>query len=255
MGRRSLLATVAGSMITVAGVTFSLTILAVSYATAHFGPRLLDNFMHNRGNQFTLGTFVATFLYCLLVLRTVLSGTGPGGPEEYSDHFVPHLSILIAMVLTLLSVGVLIFFIHHVPESIHIYNVLERISKQMRAKIDDLYPEAVGEPIEDNSSPFDFDSLTSSVTCSRSGYLQGVDDESLMETARHCDAVIELRVRPGDYLLLGQEIAGVSLTCDDDQTANIRSAFAIGISRTPTQDLFFILNQFTEIAIRTFRQE
>ena len=70
-GARALLQTIAGSMITVAGVTFSITIAAVANSSAQFGPRLMTNFMNDRGNQITFGTFVATFLYCLLVLRTV----------------------------------------------------------------------------------------------------------------------------------------------------------------------------------------
>jgi uncharacterized membrane protein len=139
-GARTLLATVAGSMITVAGVTFSLTILAVSYATSHFGPRLLDNFMRDRGNQITLGTFLATFLYCLLVLRTVRSGSDIFKPGANAALFVPHLSVLVAIALTLASVGVLIYFIHHIPESIHISNVLHRISRELSDKIEDLYP-------------------------------------------------------------------------------------------------------------------
>ena len=69
-GARSLLSSIGGSMITVAGTVFSVTIAAVVYASGQYGPRLLTNFMKDRGNQFTLGTFIATYLYCLLILRT-----------------------------------------------------------------------------------------------------------------------------------------------------------------------------------------
>lgn len=89
-GARALLSTVAGSMITVAGVTFSMTLLAVSDASAQIGPRLLSGFRRDRGNQFTLGTFIATFLYCLMVLRTV--HTGIDGEADVSG-FVPHIAI------------------------------------------------------------------------------------------------------------------------------------------------------------------
>ena len=147
-GARALIATVAGSMITVAGVTFSLTILAVSYATSHFGPRLLDNFMQDRGNQVTLGMFVATFLYCLLVLRTVRSVPQSFDPAMSNQVFVPHLSVFLAVGLALASVAVLIYFIHHVPESIYISNVLHRISDQISLKVDEPRhargPESVG---------------------------------------------------------------------------------------------------------------
>lgn len=249
-GARSLLATVAGSMITVAGVTFSLTILAVSHATSHFGPRLLDNFMRDRGNQVTLGTFVATFLYCLLVLRTIRSAAGSEMPDQFAELFVPHFSVLVAVVLALSSVGVLIYFIHHVPESIHIYNVLDRISSQLRQKVEELYPESSGEPMEPANGEMPDKSPTTEIEIATTGYLQGIDVESLIESAKQRDTIIELLVRPGDFLLLGQKVVRVYGVCDDDAKAGVLSAFAIGVSRTPTQDLFFILNQFTEIAIR-----
>lgn len=105
-GARSILSTIAGSMITVAGVTFSMTMVAVSSASAQYGPRLIGNFMRDRANQFTLGTFTATFVYCLLILRVTHSGET--GAESIAE-FIPNISLLVALVLTLASVAVLIF--------------------------------------------------------------------------------------------------------------------------------------------------
>ncbi|TWT93855.1 DUF2254 domain-containing protein [Stieleria varia] len=257
-GARSLLATVAGSMITVTGVTFSLTILAVSYATSHFGPRLLDNFMRDRGNQITLGVFVATFLYCLLVLRSVRTGQTSDNALE-TEVFVPQLAITIAIALTLASVGVLIFFIHHIPESISITHVLNGITEMIDAKTDDFFPERIGstksQPIV--SEP-DWGNGVE-VNCRTQGYLQGVDAKSLMKFAVENELVVNLKVRPGDHLLENQVIAIVcqAVTKPTEQTPDadfyvdhIHSTLAIGDSRTPTQDIFFAINQFVEIAIR-----
>jgi len=254
-GARALLATVAGSMITVTGVTFSLTILAVSYATSHFGPRLLDNFMHDRGNQVTLGMFVATFLYCLLVLRTVRSASGPFDESSSTTAFVPNLSVLVAVLLTMASVGVLIYFIHHIPESIYIANVLNNISQQISSKVDDLYPQMLGEPIV--GPPVDVDDRMNGaieVRSQQSGYLQGLDETSLLEFANENDSIVRLLCRPGDYLLPEQVIARVAFQGtqrdDCDCASRILKSFAIGVSRTPTQDLSFLSNQLIEIAIR-----
>lgn len=109
-GARLVLSSVGGSMITVAGTVFSVTIAAVVYASGQYGPRLLSNFMSDRGNQVTLGTFIATFLYCLVVLRTVRSPEESGGAG-----FVPNLALLVGVLLAVCSIAVLIFFIHHVP--------------------------------------------------------------------------------------------------------------------------------------------
>ena len=256
-GARTLLATVAGSMITVAGVTFSLTILAVSYATSHFGPRLLDNFMRDRGNQVTLGTFLATFLYCLLVLRTVRSGSDIFNPGENASLFVPHLSVLTAIGLTLASVGVLIYFIHHVPESIHISNVLDQIATRLSDKIQQLYPESLGEGDEQATGQWPvMEGEGETIRSLRSGYLQGIDLTELMDTTKSCDALLEMHVRPGEFLLEGQKVATVRFDTSVESSrreafqSDILGALALGVTRTPTQDIDFIFSQLFEIAVR-----
>ncbi|OYP28894.1 hypothetical protein CGZ80_25330 [Rhodopirellula sp. MGV] len=263
-GARALLATVAGSMITVAGVTFSLTMVAVSHATSHYGPRLLDNIMRDRGNQITLGTFVATFLFCLMVLRTVRSATDDTGPDNdalQTALFVPHLSVLIAFILTLASVGVLIYFIHHIPESIHISNVLDNISRRVEAKVDDLFPEMLGDAAESlDQKPIDWSDAIP-IRSQHFGYLQGIDETGLMEFAGERQAVLQLLVHPGNRVLIGQTIAKLKKRSSvdtgtpenetpDELAAAFHRCLAIGNIRTPTQDLFFILHQYAEIAIR-----
>ncbi len=252
-GARALLSTVAGSMITVAGVTFSLTILAVSHATSHFGPRLLDNFMRDRGNQVTLGIFVATFLYCLLVLRVVRGGGSSGDSGFDLKVFVPQLSLLIAQLLTIACIAELIYFIHHVPESIHISTVLKNLASDMDKKLDELYPEMVGDPVEEdiyeNKQEFEF---VNPVHSAISGYLQGIDDKDLLGFANSHGAVIRLLRRPGDFIREDEKIAEVTEVEDwsDKHIAAIRYGFTIGFSRTPTQDALFILNKFVEVATR-----
>ena len=104
-GARSILSAVASSMITVAGLTFSITMLTLQLASSQFGPRMLRNFMRDRGNQLVPGTFISTFVYCLLVLRTVKGVEGAS--------FVPHLAVGIGVVMAVASLAVLIYFIHH----------------------------------------------------------------------------------------------------------------------------------------------
>lgn len=135
-GARTLLATVAGSVITIAGVAFSITIVALTLASSQFGPRLLKNFMKDMGNQVVLGTLIATFLYCLLVL---------GAIRENGDMiFVPHISVVVGLLLTLTSMGVFIFFIHHISVSIHADTVVAGVSKELKASINHLFPEKMG---------------------------------------------------------------------------------------------------------------
>ncbi|MDA8708796.1 DUF2254 domain-containing protein [Hellea sp.] len=102
----AILATIAGSMITVAGVTFSMTMVAVTSASAQFGPRLIGNFMRDKANQFTLGTYTATFVYCLLIMRIARVGNSETAQNGVTE-IVPNISLLVALGMTLTSVGVL----------------------------------------------------------------------------------------------------------------------------------------------------
>ena len=136
-GARAVLSTIAASMITVAGVTFSITIVALTLASQQFGPRLLKNFLRDLGNQIVLGTFVSTYLYCLLVLRTVRGSD--------AEEFVPHLAVTVGVVLAILSLGVLIFFIHHVATSIQASRIIANVANDLELAIERMFPDAIGE--------------------------------------------------------------------------------------------------------------
>jgi hypothetical protein len=103
---RQILSSLAGAIITVVGVVFSIMIVTLILASQQFGPRMLRTFIRDRGTQVTLGTFVATFLYAMLTLISI------------GSTFVPHLSVTVALALTVIDLGVLIYFIHHIATAI-----------------------------------------------------------------------------------------------------------------------------------------
>lgn len=260
-GARSLLSSIGGSMIGVAGTTFSVTIAAVVYASGQYGPRLLSNFMSDRGNQVTLGTFIATFVYSLVVLRTIRSAgeSGAGAPA-----FVPQLALLIALVLVLCSIAVLIFFIHHVPMRIHINNVIERIGDRLMKEIESRFPVFVGVPLvereDDPRIPAAFRSdadhadyeRRAPVRSQHTGYIQLIDEVTLMDAARHHDLVIRLQYQSGDFTHKGSVLleAWPAERCDEDAAKALREAFAAGARRTALQDLRFLIDELVEIAAR-----
>ncbi|HZD54868.1 MAG TPA: DUF2254 family protein, partial [Candidatus Aquicultoraceae bacterium] len=133
-GARALLQVVAGSMITVAGVVFSITIVALSLTSQQYGPRLLGKFMRDTGNQVVLGTFVSTFAYCLLVLRTIQGGGDAAG-------FVPHAAVALALLLALAGVAVLIYFIHHTSSSIRADNLVSRVGRELEREAESAFVE------------------------------------------------------------------------------------------------------------------
>lgn len=250
-GARELLSTVAGSTVTVAGVVFSMTLVVLSLASSQFGPRILRHFMADRGTQIVLGTFIATFVFSLLVLRNVRS------MDEV--RFVPSISVTLAIALTLASLGVLIFFIHHVATSIQAPQLVARVGEDLLGSIDLLFPEHLGHPPPEEETrdegellPDDFDERSRRIPAPRSGYLQSVDERDLMQRATEADLVMRLLVRPGHFVAEGQTVAYAwpAERVEDRTVDRLGNALTIGRERTPTQDVEMLVEQLVQVAVR-----
>ncbi|MEO6352113.1 MAG: DUF2254 domain-containing protein [Burkholderiaceae bacterium] len=244
-GASSVLGTIAGSMMTIAGVVFSMTLVALSLASSQFGSRLLRNFMRDTANQVVLGTFLSTFVYCLLIMRTIRR------PED--TYFVPHLSVTIGVLFALISLGVLIYFIHHVAISIQADEIVARVGAELIDEIDRLFPQKIGQeatPLLDLSIAFSNESGT--VAAAADGYLQFIDGDALMALAEQEDVLLRLERRPGQYVVCGSPLVmawpGDKVT--EKFVEEVNSAFILGNQRTSAQDVEFAVHQLVEIAVR-----
>ncbi len=236
-GARTLLGAVASSTIGVAGTVFSITIAALSLAAGQMGPRLLRNFIKDRGNQFTLGAFLGTFSYALMVLRTVRTldeGT-----------FVPHVSLTVSILLAFVCVATLIFFVGHMAGRINVDTVIalvsedvtrafERISRKERS------PEA---------PPLSFWNDASIILDGRRGYLQQLDDIGLAKWAADNGTSVRLLVRPGDYVFPGAPIALMTPAVNGGEEA-IGEATALSAQRGSSSDIEYAVRQLVEVAVR-----
>ncbi len=244
---RQILATLAAAVITVVGVVFSITIVTLTLASTQFGPRMLRNFIRDRGTQFTLGTFVATFVYATLVLISI-------GPGSGSDAFVPHLSIAVAVALVTLSMGVLIYFIHHIATSIQLPEVIASIAGDLSRAIDAESDEGrtaleAGPGVPELLRRMGESGGT--VPAPSSGYLQFIRHETLTALATERKAVIRLLHRPGHFVVQGHPMALVwPAEATDAVSRALRRAHITGPNRTLAQDLAFAVDQLVEIAIR-----
>jgi uncharacterized membrane protein len=249
-GASSVLSTVAASMIGIAGVVFSMTLVALSLASSQLGPRLLRNFMRDTANQVVLGTFVSTFLYCLLVLRTIRRA------DEVA--FVPHLSVTLGLLLALVSLGVLIYFIHHVSVSIQADEVVARVGAELIEGIERLFPRAEsGSPDLTADSPqgrlpVQFQEESAAIVSRTDGYLQIVDTDALTRLAIESGLLFRLEQRPGRYVMKGQPLlqASPGSRVTDEIQARANDAFVAGNQRTSSQDVEFAIHQLVEIAVR-----
>jgi uncharacterized membrane protein len=207
--------------------------------------------MQDTGNQIVLGTFISTFVYSLMVLRTI------NGVEKY--EFVPHLAVTIGLCLAIASVGVLIYFIHHSASSIQVDQIIKQVGYDLDVAIDRLFPERIGQSaskqVQEESLPAipdDFDRVACPIKTIAGGYIQGIDDNQLMQIAKENNLLLRVQQRPGRFVVKGSEIVQVfpEEKVNKKLAVQINKAFILGSQRTEQQDVEFPIDELVEIAIR-----
>ena len=259
-GSRDMLSTIAGSVITVAGVTFSITIAALALASGQYTPRVLRTFMADRANQIVLGTFVGVYAYCLVVLRTIR-----GGDE---GTFIPSIAVLAGFLLALVSVGVLIFFIHHIASALQVSTILDRVRHATERSIDDLFPDAVGDAVDEDTemamaAQAEPDIAWVGIPARRTGYLQSVDTEGLLSFSRDQRVIVRMEHAVGEFVTAGIPLVSVARPSGpnaahaflprgvpEDVAGAANSLFTINAHRTVEQDAAFGLLQISDIALK-----
>ena len=245
---RVILTTVSAAIITVIGIVFSITIVVLTLASTQFGPRMLRNCVRDIGTQLALGAFVATFCYAMITLVSV-------GGGSHGD-FVPHLSITVALMLTMANVGVLIYFLNHVASMIQLPVVIAQIAKTLNAEIEAQNRGTLARGSVQRGPSCDelLARLAESgapIRTPRSGYLQVIGIERLVRVAAKADAVVQLPYRPGHFLVAGQVMARV---WPPEAAASVERSLALGhiagAYRTLPQDISFGVDQLVEIALR-----
>lgn len=242
-GSREMLAAIATSMITVAGVVFSITIVALSLASTQYSPRLLRNFMRDTPTQLVLGVFVGNFAYCLLVLRTVRGG---------AEAFIPALAVLAGMAYAFVAIALLIYFIHHVAQSIQASSIVSRIFDDAAASIDEMFPEAMGADPAQLPGSIRLPSHWTTVRAGGKGYVTSIAAAPLMQLAVEADRLVRLKAGVGDFVAPGTvlaELSGVAAV-EDALAERLRRTVALSAQRTPEQDPAFGIQQLVDVAVK-----
>jgi len=203
--------------------------------------------MRDTGNQVVLGTFVSTFIFCLLVLRTVRG--------EHEQAFVPHASVTVAVLLATASIAVLIYFIHHVALTLQAPTVIANVSAELAAAIErmprcDLVPGHL--PLAVPAATKDIDSNGFTLRANHDGYVQAVDFDGLISLAKEYGLVVQLRCRPGSFVIEQNPLAVVAPRerWDSALETKLGSKFILGDHRTDEQDLEYSVRQIVEVAVR-----
>jgi uncharacterized membrane protein len=244
-GSRGMLAAIASSMITVAGVAFSITVVAFTLASSQYTSRILRNFMRDRSNQAVLGVFLGVFAYCLVVLRTIR-----GGDEEV---FVPSVAVLVAVLLAFVAIGFLVFFIHHIASSIQASYIIEGASEETIGAIERLFPEENRADVETPlSAPIPTQANWRMIPARTTGYIQGIDEDSFNRVATESQTMIRMERTIGDFVIEATPLAFIAggKETTTELAGTINAACTIGRYRTVYQDVAFGIRQIVDIALK-----
>ncbi|MDO9168565.1 MAG: DUF2254 domain-containing protein [Methylobacter sp.] len=247
-GARALLMTVASSMITVAGVVFSITIVALALTSTQYTSRVLQNFMRDHINQMVLGVFVGIFAYCLVVLRTIR-----GGDE---GTFVPSLAVMVGLILAFVGIFFLIYFIHHISVSIQASNILAAAAQETIATVDHLFSEGLDEITEEEVggqlTMFLAEQVWSAIPARKTGYIENVDVDALLALARERGIILRMERGVGEFVVENTPLVSVSgpSGLDNQITAELNAVYVISRQRTVEQDVAFGIRQIVDIALK-----
>ena len=254
---RSILSAIVGAIVTSTGVVFSMTIVALSLASSNFGSRLIRTYRNRRSTHFTLGIFVGTSLFCILVLACIRE------TESYS--FVPITAVGVGILLTIVCLTTLVFYIHDISNAIQAPNVIQSSARDLDRAIERLFPSQLGEANNESTGKLDSQSIelgepAMSIDSDRIGYVQGIENETIMDLAQEHEIVIRLKVQPGDFVystcLVAEVFAEAKTLSELDDDAhedlrqNVRNCMNVGFNRTPKQDIRYAFNELVEIAVR-----
>jgi uncharacterized membrane protein len=229
-----------GAMITMTTLALSITMVVLTLAAQQLGPRLIQTFMRDWHTQVTLGLFIATVVYLLLVLRSTY------GLEDRT----PNLAVTIGSALVLTSVVMTLVFVHHLAHSIIADNVVQRVGAQLDREIARLLPDKDKTPPAGQIGTIRGDGAP--LLAASGGYVQVIDFDSIVRAACEADVVVELDVRAGHHIIARNRIGWIapSERATDDLRAEIAGSVICGSERTPVQDLEFSIRYLAEIAIR-----
>ena len=247
----TLLSTIAGSLITVAGLAFSITIVVLQLVSSQYTPRALRGFLQNRVTQVVAGGFFAIFAYSLLVLAAMRE------PSATDHGFLPALSVTVAIGLGFLGLALLLIFVHHTGRMIQVSEIAAHLAAQTLQTINRPYPEWAGEErTEEDVSRLIQTSQTEDeparIQATRPGYIQRIELASLMWHLLSPGFHLRLLVCPGDFVTEETVIAEIwpSDMADVDVVRALRQHIAIERERDIAQDARFGIRQLADIALR-----
>lgn len=242
---RSLLSTIASATVSVAGLSFSVTLVALQLSSAQLSPRVLTTFREDRVAQATLAAFLGVFAYALTLL----------GRLTAADGRVPETALLVAILAVLAAFGLFVAFIGRVIAGLQASTVIRRIAHDAQRALATRHPDGIGAPAcahDPLPLPWLEEGRRVELRARRGGFVLQLDGPRLLDAARRHDGLIVQRVQVGDSVIRGQLVGEAFLLGTDrgDPAAELERGFRYGEERTLAADVAFPVRSLADIALR-----
>ena len=240
---QAILSVIATSTMTVVSIVFAILLMTLTLASMQFSPRILISFVRDKGTQWTLGIFLGTFAYCLAALPAARSIPHP---------FAPVMTMVGAMLLALISIGWLLFFIHHISHAISVNHIVDRIARETEDVIDALMPHIRPRHAYERSHIMVPEEQEFPILNEVSGYIRFIDTRRLVSFARLHHLRVRVTRPVGHFVPAGVPLLMVSRRTRLNRlhAVDLTGAFDIGPMRTLQQDVEFGVIQIVDIALR-----
>ena len=241
----TVLSTIAGAIITLTALVFSITVVALQLASSQYSPRVLRSFLRDRRSQLVLGVFLGTFAYTMVVLRSVRD------ERDELSSFVPAVSVHVAFALTGLSLAFFVFYVHHIAQTMQASVIVANVADETRVAVERLHPRVGDDAQPAPPAEWRPDRPARQIRwAGPSGYLQAIDEDGLLAAAVERDGIFRIVPCPGDFLARSSVVLEAWVPDDEDCPDSVDTWFGVGRERTTRQDPAFGFRQLVDIAER-----
>ena len=228
----NILETIAASMVSLATLVLTITMVVVQLAMGQFSPRIVQTFLRDRPSQFAIGLFVATFAHAMLAMREVsLDGEGQ----------VPGIAIVVAYVLVLVSIAMLVLYVTHIGRSLRVSSLIELVGNDTRRLLDEQYPDLL-EPADDDPRV---------IMAGQSGAVKAVDRARLVALAADADCVVHVLPAIGTFVPAGSPLVRIDGDMSAAARRDILDAISLGLERTLDEDVAYGFRMLVDVAERS----
>ena len=232
----AIFSTIAASMVSLAALVLTITMVVVQLAMGQFSPRIVQTFLRDKPSQIAVGLFIATFVHAMIALREVQFDNGGS---------VPGLAVVVAYVLVVISVVVLVLYVHHIGRSLRVSALIELVGSDTRRLLDEEYSERL---------QWSDDTAENIIAAPHSGVVTSTARDELVSLAGAADCVLEMVPPLGAFVPAGAPLFRVTGDLDRLPVDRVVGAIRLGLERTLEHDVAYGMRMLVDMAERSLAE-